>query len=101
MISEVVKTIGEQLTALNPLFQAEFDVKELIAMNENTLRLHSRSKRGIINVDISYNHGSDLYDIKAYRLTNHGLDAETIFNNTDIFAESLDTALDEIFRSTK
>lgn len=78
---------------------AEFDVKQLIAMDENTLRLHSRGRRGVINVDIHYNRGSDLYDIKAYRLRGAGIDAREIHSGSGIYVDQLDTVLDAIFRS--
>ncbi len=98
--SRPVDIIAQQLRAINPLYMAEFDVRQLIAIDENTLRLHSRGRRGVINVGIHYNRGSDLYDVKAYRLRSAGLEAKEIYSNSGIYVDQLDPVLDAIFRVT-
>jgi len=96
--SPIVRTIADQLHALNPQFMDEFGIKQLIEMDPNTLRLHSRTRRGVVNIDIHYDEGPDTYSITAYKI--EGTDAKQIFKNSDIYVDKFDTVLDAILRPT-
>ena len=96
-LNQVQKTLIQQLQAQNPLFMAKFCITDIVLMNENTIRLHSRG-REIVNIDITYNHGSDLYDIKAYRLRNHGLDVKPIYGEQGFFWDQLNQAIKAILK---
>ncbi len=99
VISEVVQTIADQLKQLNPLFQVEFNIKSLIAMSDDRLRLHSRHRGGVVvNIDIQYDRGADLYNIEAYKLTKSALNCEEVFSGSGFFAEQLDETLNEILK---
>lgn len=101
MISQVQKTIVEQLTAQNRFFASEHDIKALVAMDDrNTIRLHHRGKE-TVNIDIRYNEGSDLYNVKAYRLQNHGLDVKTIYDEQGFYWDQLDTVIKTILRKAQ
>jgi len=93
--NQVQKTIIQQLQAQNPLFMADFTITDIVLMSENTIRLHSRGEE-IVNIDITYNCGSDLYDVKAYRLRNHGLDVKLIYDRNGFFWDQLNQAIDSI-----
>ena len=94
------KTIARQLQGLNPFFAIQYGVKALVAMSDGrTLRLHTRQSRKIINIDITYDRCLDLYNIKAYRLQNHGLDVKTIFDKQGFFFDQLDETINTIVTS--
>ena len=92
------KTIAEQLQALNPWFQTLYNIKALLALEDGrTLRLHTRNQGGlIINIDITYDNGADLYNIKADKIKNNGLDAEEIFNEKGFYADQLDETIHKL-----
>ena len=94
-VSSVVQTLLEQLNALNPLWRVEYQIKNVVVDKKrpNWVRLCSRLGQQVINIDISYNEGTDLYDIKAYRLRNYGLDIRTVYDEEGIYAENLNCAL--------
>ena len=96
----VQRTLLEQLQIQNPFFMTEFHVKGLVLMTKNRIRLCSRGRRKI-NIDITYNSGTDLYDVKAYLLLNYGLDLTTIYDQTDLFWDQLNTVLKTILEQTQ
>ena len=98
-LNQVQKTLIQQLQAQNPLFMAEFSITNIVLMSENTIRLCSRG-REIVNIDITYNRGSDLYDIKAYRLRNHGLEVKTIYDEQGFFWDQLNEAIKTILEES-
>jgi len=81
-----------QLYALNPLFRYAYGVEAILNIeNGYGIRLHTRNGEKIINIDIIYRPVPDLYEIKAYRLTNHGLDIQQIADIKDVFFMDLKT----------
>ena len=96
-INRVQETLIQQLQAQNPLFTAEFNISSIVLMDENRVRLCSRGGE-VVNIDIAYNEGSDLYDIKAYRIRNHGLDVKTIYDKTGFYWDQLNEAIKTILK---
>lgn len=99
-INQVQKTFIQQLQVQNPNFLSEFHITNIVLMSENRIRLHHRAKE-IVNIDITYNRGSDLYDVKAYCVRNHGLDVQTIFDEEGFFWDQLNTVIKSILKTPK
>ena len=55
----------QQLNALHPYWRGEFGVDAIIVDGEETLRLPFKIGRRRINVDLTYDHGEDLYNVRA------------------------------------
>jgi len=89
----IQKTIVQQLNASNPFFVGLYNVKALLALEDGrTVRLHTRHKNGlVINIDITYDAGADLYNIKAYKI--HGLNTQEIFNQEGFYFDQLDETI--------
>ncbi len=101
----VQRTLIMQLEHLNPMFVVEYNIKAVILMDENTIRLHSKGKgQPTVNIDIKYNIGSDLYEIKAYKIKRFdfrtldlgNLDPITIYDETGIFWDQLNDIIQDI-----
>ncbi len=83
--SEIVATIAAQIKALSPsLFMK---VKALIEVDTNTLRLHFRERTGVFNVDIHYDGGMDLYNLKAYKVK--GVKVEVVKDIEGLYVDQL------------
>lgn len=92
--TNIQKTIVEQLSMFNPLFLIDYSIKAILWNDDGrSVRFHVRKKRKIINIDVIYDAGSDLYNIKAYKV--EGLDCKEIFNGKGFYFDQLD----EIFSS--
>lgn len=91
------KVLLQQLTALNPLWRAEYGIETTVQMKEDTVRLCSRLKGRKINIDITLS-SLDLYDFKAYLLRNYGLELALIFNEQGYYCDQLDTVLKSIMK---
>jgi len=75
--TEIQKTIVDQLRRLNPLFIPEYGIKTILWKEDGrSVRLHTRNRGIVINIDIIYKPVPDLYDIEAYRVD--GLDCKRI-----------------------
>jgi len=57
-----VREIAAQVSALCPDLKTRF-----IQMDDKTLRVNRKTRRGVRNVDISYNPVFDLYDVTVYQ----------------------------------
>jgi len=68
-LSEVLRTLLKQLYATNPNWKEDYGVKEVLIVDEKTLRLHCVLSEVdvFVNIDIHYNEGLDLYEIIAHR----------------------------------
>jgi len=88
----VQKTMLEQLRHLNPLFVAEFNVKTIVLMDANTIRLCCRTRRKI-NFDIHYDRGLDLYDVTAHRII--GIGAKKVVDSKGVMWNKLEALLRE------
>jgi hypothetical protein len=78
-IGEVGKTILEQLKAENPLFRSDYGVKAILLLEDDSgIRLHTKNGRKVINIDIKYDSGSDLYQVEFHKQKGkYGLTWET------------------------
>lgn len=91
-LNRIQRTLLEQLEIQNRYFLTDFHIKHIVPWDKNTIRICSRGRRKI-NIDITYNAGTDLYDVKAYLLRNYGLDLTTIYDQEDLFWDQLNTVL--------
>lgn len=87
-LTEVQQTLLEQLKGTNRFFIIEYNVKTILTI-DNGLRLHTKNNRTVINIDIIYNNGSDLYIIKAYKVNGLKAECKEIANYEDIFFDQL------------
>lgn len=64
MASQIVETIAQQVRAgIDPLSRNRF---KFIEVDEQTLRVHLKLGAMVINTDITYDFGSDTYNVKRY-----------------------------------
>jgi len=91
-MNTVQRTILDQLRALNPFYLADYEIKDIVTIGENTVRLCMRGREHV-NADITFDRGQDLYNVSAHRLRNHGLDLKKIYEIEGIFWEQLDETL--------
>jgi hypothetical protein len=93
--TEVQAEILAQLTALNPLWIHAYDIKKVLNIADGYgVRLHHRSCRGIINIDIIYEPGPDAYRIEAYRIV--GLNAKQIARYEGVYFMELEDVISKI-----
>ena len=98
-MSQVQETLLEQLYGLNPLFMAKYGVDTILAIEDGYgLRLHTRNKGRVINIDIIYRLGSDLYDIKAYKVDGLKITCEQIADETQIFFDQLHDVIRNVLK---
>ena len=97
-MSEVVKTIVGQLSCqgLDKLTLACLGFKCFVKMDEDTLRLHFKDRRGVVNVDIHYNIGYDMYDVTYQRIDRETYEIKSSIRK-DIFCDELVNVFDELF----
>jgi len=95
--TDIQAEILAQLTALNPLWLYAYDIDGVLNIADGYgVRLHHRSRKGIINIDIIYKPVPDVYQVKAYKLTNHGLNVEQIADFKDVFFMELEDTIKQI-----
>lgn len=80
MTNEVLQTIKKQLESQN----VNLNNKTLIKINPNTLRVSG----GGNNVDIKYNKGDDLYDIKVHKINKKNFSVKTC-SSKGVYVDSL------------
>lgn len=97
-MSEIVETIVRQLSCqgLDKLTLACLGFKTFVKMDENTLRLHFKDRRGVVNVDIHYNLGSDLYDVTYQRISKETYEIKSSIQK-DIFFDQFADVFDDLF----
>jgi hypothetical protein len=67
-LSQVQRTMLEQLKAMDPLFMGSLGVRTILVDGENKLRFHTKHEGGIfVNVDWEYLPGPDLYKLSFHR----------------------------------
>jgi hypothetical protein len=64
-ISEYQQTMMHQLSHQHSYWRGEFGVKQIIVIDEFTLRFPFRIGSKKVNVDLTFDRGADLYNIKA------------------------------------
>jgi succinate dehydrogenase flavin-adding protein (antitoxin of CptAB toxin-antitoxin module) len=62
------------------------------------VRLHHRSRRGTINIDIIYEPGADAYRIEAYRIV--GLNVKQIARYENVYFMELEDVIAKILGDT-
>ena len=92
--SKIVQKILEQIIFNNKFYRTQYRISNSVAVNENTLWLCHRNGQKKINIDISFNKATDLYDIKAYQIK--GVDVDLIFNKTGFYWDNLTEVIAEI-----
>jgi hypothetical protein len=95
MLTDIQETLLSQLTNLNPLFTAEYNVKTIIGIDEG-LRLHTKQNKHTVNIDIIYDCGQDLYIIKGYRV--NGVDFSEIATIENVYFDQLHDIIKEIIK---
>ena len=96
----IVKTpaeiIAEQIAAYEPYWQIRYSVKNLVKVDENTLRICSKPRgRNQVNMDITYNAGTDAYDIKAHEIT-RDLSVYEIYSINMVYNDNLTDIMNRI-----
>jgi hypothetical protein len=95
--TDIQAEILAELTALNPLWIHAYDIKAILNIAEGYgVRLHHRSRGRIINIDIIYKPVPDAYEVKAYKITNNGLDEKLIANYQDVYFPELEERIKDI-----
>lgn len=81
-LTETQETLLNQLKS--PFFRGEYNIKAILTIHDG-LRLHTKRYSKVINIDITYNYGKDLYEIKAYRVNSLKAECEQIANHEDVY----------------
>lgn len=92
-MNEVIETIVEQLRwqGLDRLKLACLGLIAYVEIDDHTLRLHFKRQGRVVNIDISYNEGSDMYDVSVHRL-----DAKTFDTQSEVFGDMCFDQLGEL-----
>lgn len=95
--TNIQTTIVKQLAQLNPFFQQLYNVAEIIALDDGrTIRLHTRHPNKTINIDITYHHISDLYEVKATQVNGLTMQTKTLEDIKDVNVINLDETIYQI-----
>ncbi len=62
------KILAGQLRAMDRFYAPRYSIRQLVKIDDNTLRLIARPRGRKLNIDIKYNHGTDYYDLVAYKI---------------------------------
>ena len=87
-LTQIQQTLIEQLKGANRFFVAEYNIKAILSI-DNGLRLHTRNNGRVVNIDITYNHGKDLYGIRAYSVNGFKVKTEKIADFPDVYFDQL------------
>jgi len=75
-LSDVHKSILITLTEYDPIFKDSLGIKGIYIKDENTLWLHTKNNKTVVNIEISYDSGNDLYIVRFHKLKEN-FDVET------------------------
>ena len=75
-LSDVHKNILITLTEYDPIFKDSLGIKGIYIKDENTLWLHTKNNKTVVNIEISYDSGNDLYVVRFHKLKDN-FDVET------------------------
>lgn len=92
-LTEVQKNLFDQLRIQRPFFKIEYNIKTFLTI-KNGLRLHTRNRNKIINIDIIYNNGLDLYEITAYKI--NGVKCKIIAEYREVYFDKLHDLIQDI-----
>ncbi len=102
MVTQIQDTMIKQLSAQNPAWSTDHSVKTVLLMSDGiTIRLCHRRGRRVVNIDITYNRGSDLYSVKAYLIRHSGLEVTTIYDESGFFWDQLDMVIGSVLRKAE
>ena len=87
-LTEVQLNLLDQLKGMHSFFIYEYSIKTILTI-DNGLRLCTRNNGTVINIDITYNYGKDLYEIKAYKINGFKAECKEIANYSDVFSDQL------------
>ena len=87
-LTETQETLVNQLKRMNRFFISEYGIKIILTI-DNGLRLHTKNNGKVINIDITYNYGQDLYEIKAYKINSFKAECEQIADYEGVFFDQL------------
>lgn len=94
-LTETQQTLLDQLKGFNRFFIVEYGIKTILTI-DNGLRLHTKNNGKTVNIDIVYNYGPDLYEIKAYRINSLKAECEQIAGYESVFFDQLDDLIRDI-----
>ena len=94
-LTQLQQTLLEQLKISNRYFTIDYNVKAIITI-DNGLRLHTRKNNRVVNIDITYNYGKDLYEIKAYSVNGLKAITEQIASYNDVYFDQLHSIIRKI-----
>lgn len=89
-ISETVQTIADQINGIPGMHPS----MRLIAVDETTLRVHTKRGRTIRNVDISYDGVLDLYNVAVHTFSAPSYEVTTK-TTEGVYADSLESFFPE------
>ena len=82
------QSLLDQLKGMNRLFITEYNIKTILTI-DNGLRLCTRNNGTVVNIDITYNYGQDLYKIEAYKINSLKAECKQIANYEGVFFDQL------------
>jgi hypothetical protein len=85
-----------QISTVVPSWRSRYSINNLVKIDDQTLRLASKPRgRNQVNMDIRYNRGTDLYDIKAYEITKD-MSVYEVYDDTGFYTDNLPAVLDKV-----
>ena len=102
MMSNVIDTIMKHLRCqgLDKLTLTGLGLRMLVKMDDNNLRLHFKARKGVINIDIHYDQGLDLYVVKAHKLNPQTLDVKTR-ESGEVYFDQFAELFREVFEAAR
>jgi hypothetical protein len=85
-LSDTHKAILETLTEYNPIWQEDLGVKRIYLKDENTIWLHTKNNKTVVNIEIRYDSGNDLYIVRFHKLKDFDIETKEF---THIFFNEL------------
>ncbi len=90
MTTETVQTIADQINSIRGMHPS----MKLIAIDETTLRVHTKRGRTVRNVDISYDAALDLYNVAVHTFSAPSYEVTTE-TTEGVFVDSLENFFPE------
>jgi hypothetical protein len=84
MTTETVQTIASQIDSIPGMHPST----QLITVDENTLRVHTKRGRTVRNIDIRYDRGTDLYTVSVHTFSAPKYEVKTEVTEM-VFADAL------------
>ena len=94
-LTETQQSLLDQLKGMNRLFVIEYNIKTILTI-DNGLRLCTKNNGNVVNIDITYDYGQDLYKIKAYKINSLKAECKQIANYEGVFFDQLHELVREV-----